>query len=133
MPSEFVLGPSLDNVIEPIPGAVPVVPAVKGRRQVAFQTPPTLPGGKVFVAFTPAADPADVLPVNVYAFFCQPVASVPPPEQRAPDWFFKNGLASTSIHSQAADANGNLSLTVPGVAPSLQPYFVQIVLEFTTP
>lgn len=133
MPSEFVLGPSLDSVIEPVPGAVPVAPAVKGRRGIVFQSPPTLPGGRVFVAFTPAADPADVLPVNVYAMFCQPVSAVPPPEQRTTDWFFKNALASTSIHSQAADASGNLSLTVPGVVPSLSPYFVQIVMEFFTP
>lgn len=131
-PSIFVLGPSLDNVIEPVPVTVPTPAPVAGKRQIGFHpTTPTTPGGNVNLVLQPPLHPDDVLPVNVYAFFHQPVESVPAAADRTPDFFFKGGAASGSIHIGAADAAGNLAIAVPGVKPSLQPYFVQTVLEFT--
>jgi hypothetical protein len=129
-PSVMVLGPSLDKVIEPLPDVSPSVAAAPGRRQIAFNDPPTDPGGVVRLKIMPPLHPEDVLPINVYAFFVQPVASVPPQEQRTPDWFFKSGSPSGSIHVTAADENGEFEVVAAGVKPSLDPYFVQTVLEF---
>lgn len=129
MPTKFLLGPSLDNVIEPGLSGVAVA-QVAGLRSVLFDTVPTKPGGQVFVRLQPPLNPGDVMPVNVYAFFVQPVSSVPALADRTTDFFFKSGAPSQSIHSGAADATGLISLTVAGVKPSLNPYFVQIILEY---
>jgi hypothetical protein len=129
MASLFILGPSLDHVIEPGLSGIAVV-QVAGKRGVAFQAPPTKPGGKVLLKLAPYLNPGDVLPLNIYAFFVQPVESVPALADRTPDWFLKSGAPGGSIHAGAADANGLISLTVSGVKPSLLPYFVQTVLEY---
>ncbi len=131
MPKVFILGPHLDHVIEPEPVPIPSPLLVPGRRQVRFDAPPTTPGGNVHLVLEPPLHPEDKLPVNIYAFFVQPVESVPPPEQRTPEWFFKSGAPSGSIHVEAADEDGKFQVVVPGVKPSLQPYFVQTILEFT--
>lgn len=131
MPTEFVLGPSLDSVIEPMPGTVPVPTVVAGRRGIRFQPVPTSPGGRVNVQFLPSQQVADALPLNVYAFFCQPVAIVPPSESRTADWFFKSGSPSSSAQSAARDSSDNLTVIVPNVTPSLQPWFVQTILEYS--
>ena len=89
-----------------------------------------MPGGTVNLVLQPPLHADDVLPINVYAFFYQPVESVPALADRTADFFFKSGAPSGSIHIGAADADGNLVISVPGVKPSLQPYFVQTVLEF---
>src|SRR4051812_47915748 len=111
MPPVFILGPSLDNVIEPGVSGIAVA-QVAGRRGVVFGDPPTKPGGNVFLRLTPPLNPGDVLPINVYAFFVQPVAAVPAPADRTPDWFFKSGAPSGSIHVGSADADGNLAVVV---------------------
>lgn len=130
-PSVYVLGPSLDNVIEPVPATEPTTTATPGKRQIGFHpTTPTTPGGNVHLVLQPPLNPGDVLPINIYAFFHQPVEAVPALADRTPDWFFKSGAASGSIHIGAADSAGNLSVAVGGVKPSLQPYFVQTILEF---
>ena len=130
-PSIYVLGPSLDNVIEPVPIVDPTPIAQPGKRQIGFHpTTPTVPGGTVNLVLQPPLHSDDVLPINVYAFFHQPVESVPALADRTADFFFKSGAPSGSIHIGAADADGNLVISVPGVKPSLQPYFVQTVLEF---
>lgn len=130
-PTVFVLGPFLDNVIEPVPVTVDTVaPTVPGRRQISFDDPATVPGGIVNMQLLPPLNPGDVLPINVYVFFVQPVESVPAVADRTPDWFFKSGSPSGSIHIGAADAAGKFSLAAAGVKPSLKPYFVQSVLEF---
>lgn len=131
MSSVFVLGPSLDYVMEPGLSGIAVV-QVAGKRGVVFQSPPTQPGGKVLLKLTPYLNPGDVLPLNIYAFFVQPVSSVPALEGRTPDWFLKSGSPSGSIHVGAADSEGLISLTVAGVKPSLSPYFVQTVLEYAS-
>lgn len=130
--STFVLGPSLDGVIEPIPATVPDAKvAAPGRRQVIFDAPPTSPGGNVHLLLEPPLNPGDVLPLNVYAFFCPPSSNVPPPAERTPAWFFeKSGAPNGSIHVASADEDGKFTITVPGVKPSLEPYFVQTILEF---
>lgn len=128
--SFFVLGPSLGNVYER--GALDIsVAQVAGRRGISFQDIPTKPGGNVCVKLNPPLNPGDTLPLNVYAFFVQPVSSVPVGDGLTTDWFFKSGSPSGSIHVGAADPNGCLVVAVPGVQPSLQPYFVQTVLEYT--
>jgi hypothetical protein len=127
-PSVFVLGPSLDDVIEPEPVAVPDAPAVPGRRQIVFDTPPPTPGGNVHLRLVPPAHPDDVLPINVYASFVQPVTSVPVPADHTPDWSFKSGAPSSSIHIGAADETG--AFTAARVTPGLRPDFVPNVLEF---
>lgn len=130
-PSIFILGPALSSVFEPMPIPIdPNAPGLPGRRQVSFRDPATTPGGNVNLQLLPPATPEDVLPINVYAFFVQPISSVPDAEARTPDWFFKSGAASGSIHIGAADANGAFTVTAQGVKPSLDPYFVQVVLEF---
>ena len=129
-PSIFVLGPSIDNAIEPFPVVTPEAPQATGRREIAFDSQPTSPGGTVNLVLKPPLQPDDVLPINVYAFFFQPVESVPAPSDRTTDFFFKSGAPSGSIHIGAADADGKLNIKVSGVKPSLQPYFVQSILEF---
>lgn len=131
-PSIFILGPSLSSVFEPMPDA-PTPVALPGRRQVSFRDPATTPGGNVNLQVLPPVAPEDVLPINVYAFFVQPISSVPDAETRTPEWFFASGAASGSIHIGAADANGAFTVTAQGVKPSLDAYFVQIVLEFQAP
>lgn len=129
--SVFILGPSLGDVIEPFPVAAPTAVETPGRRQISFDTPATIPGGRVQLQLLPPLAPGDVLPLNIYAFFVQPAASVPTDATKTPDWFFKSGAPSGSIHAGAADtATGKFTITVAGVKPSLEPYHVQTVLEF---
>lgn len=130
MATEMVLGPALSNVFEPIPGMTPP-PPVAGRRGIQFQGTPTSPGGKVNVQFLPAALPTDALPLNVYAFFVQPVSSVPTGAALIPAWFFSSGAPNSSAQSAARDPNDNLTIVVPNVAPSLQPYYVGTILEYS--
>lgn len=131
MPSVFILGPSLENVIEPLTDSVVAVPKEIGRRQITFRDPATAPGGIVNLQVLPPLNPDDALPLNIYCFYVQPAESVPAPADRTPDWFFKSKSPSGSVHVGAADADGAFSITVAGVKPSLQPYFVQTVLEFS--
>src|SRR5208337_2664624 len=119
MASVFILGPSLDDVIEPMPQVTVPGAVTPGRRRIAFAQPPTAPGGNVNLTF---------LPADVYAFFCQPVQGVPPLNQRTPDWFFKNADAHGF---PAIKDDSPFTVTVQGVRPSLQPYFVQTVFEFS--
>lgn len=125
MSSVYVLGPALDNVTEPEPVTIPATP---GRRQIMFADPATAPGGRVNLKLVPPANPADALPINVYAFYLNPPSAVPPAEQRTPDWFFKSGAPNGSVHIGAADADGAFAVQVPGVKPGV--YFVQTILEF---
>lgn len=128
MASVFLLGPSLDDVIEPMPEVTVPGAVTPGRRRIAFAQPPTAPGGNVNLTFLPPVAPGDAMPVNVYAFFCQPVQNVPAIDQRTPDWFFKNADAHgfTPIKDESP-----FTVTAQGVRPSLQPYSVQAVLEFS--
>lgn len=127
----MVLGPFLDGVIEPFPDASVAVPAVAGQRQISFRTPATTPGGIVNLQILPPVTPQDIIPLNIYAFFVTPVASVPAPADRTPGWFFKSGAPNGSIHAGSADpTTGAFQVVVAGVKPSLDPYFVQTVLEF---
>ena len=132
-PTVFILGPSLDNVFEPVPVTTePTGPVVAGRRQVTFRSPATTPGGNVHLQVLPPLKPNDATPVNVYAVFVQPIASLPAPESRTPDWFFKSGAPSGSVPIGIADpVTGAFTIVVKGVTPSLQPFFVQTILEFT--
>lgn len=124
----FVLGPSLE-VTEPFPSE-PALAAPPGHRMVRFRDPATTPGGNVHVELEPAASPDDKIPVNIYAFFVQPVSSVPPIESRTPDWFFQSGAPNASNHIGAATESGAIDIAVPGVKPSLQPYLVQLIAEY---
>jgi hypothetical protein len=127
----MILGPFLDNVIEPVPSTIVTgPPAVDGRRQILFDTPPTTPGGNVHLKIQPPLAPTDVLPLTVYAFFVADPTTVPAIADRTTDWFFKSGAVSASIHIEAALPDGSLLLTVNGVTPSLTPYFVQVIFEF---
>jgi hypothetical protein len=126
--SVMVLGPSFANHVEPV--APPTTTTqVPGRRSFKFQPTPTSPGGNVHLQIEPAANPTDSMPTNIYAFFVQPVSSVPATEQRTPDWFFKSGAPNSSVHSATIAADGTVTVKVPGVKPSLEPYFVQTVME----
>lgn len=131
MPSVMVLGPSFDNHIEPTPPPTTTGTA-PGRRQFQFQPTPTTPGGNVHLQVLPAANPNDSMPVNIYAFFVTPVSTVPPADQRTPDWFFKSGAANASVHSATIDKDGKVTIKVPGVKPSTQPYFVQTIMEHSS-
>lgn len=124
MATEFVLGPALEIVIEPEPAAIPT----PGRRQIAFDDPATAPGGKVFITLLPAAQPGDKLPINIYIFYVNPPSSVPPQAERTPQWFFASKAPNSSVETALADAEGKLTVQVPGVQPGA--YFVQTVLEF---
>lgn len=128
MPTVMILGPSFGNHIEPVAPPTTTAPT-PGRRTFEFQATPTSPGGNVHLKMQPAKTATDSTPVNIYAFFVQPVSKVPAAEQRTPDWFFKSGAPNSSIHGGAIAADGTVSLTVPGVKPSLEPYFVQTVME----
>ncbi|SIO37539.1 hypothetical protein SAMN05444166_4199 [Singulisphaera sp. GP187] len=129
--SVFVLGPYLTNVFEPFPVAIPDVPATPGRRQVVFGSPATEPGGTVNLVLLSPINPGDVPPTNVYAFYVQPADSVPAESERTHQWFFKSKAPSGSVHVNAADEDGKFAASVPGVKPSLDPYFVQLVLEYS--
>ena len=130
-PTVFVLGPCLDNVIESGSHTIGVV-QVAGRRGVRFQDTPTRPGGNVLLGLAPPLNPGDVKPLNVYAFFVQPVESVPAPADRTPDWFFKSGAPHgfAPLNAGTVGEGDTFTVTVPGVKPSLQPYFVQVVIEY---
>lgn len=130
MASVMILGPRLTAVFEPFPVPIPAPSGTIGRRQLSFRDPATLPGGIVQLQLLPPVNEGDVVPINAYAFFVQPASSVPDDSIVTPDWFFKSGAPSGSIHLGAADAEGKLDIVVPGVQPSLDPYYVQIVLEF---
>lgn len=126
--SVFVLGPWIDNVLENAPQAAP--PA--GRQSVAFATPTAwAPGGKLFLQLQAKANPADIEPTNIYAFYI-PQDKAPAVSDRTPNYFFGLNPAPPNafVHSATADASGNISLNVPGVLPSLTPYYVQLILEF---
>lgn len=127
-PTIFVLGPSLNNVFER--GSMGIAVAqVAGKRGVSFHsTTPTLPGGIVNIKLNPPLNPGDKLPINVYAFFVQPVESVPLPADLTPDWFFKSGANHGFV--PVTDTADTIPVTVKAVQPSLKPYFVQIVLEY---
>lgn len=130
MGSVMILGPSLDNVIEPV-AVEPLKKAERGRRQISFRDPATTPGGIVNLQILPPLNPDDLIPINLYVFYVSPVSSVPPPAERTPEWFFKSGAPSGSIHVDAANPQGEITVAVPGVKPSLDPYFVQVVIEFS--
>ena len=121
----FVLGPHLDSVIEPDR----IAPPAPGQRTIEFRDPATSPGGVVHVTLLPRQE-GDAEPVNVYAFFVQPAGSVPPPAERTPEFFCRSGAPSGSIRGVESDADGLLDIRVPNVKPSLQPYFVQTILEY---
>lgn len=129
MPTVMILGPSIQHT-EPMPGVTPAADAFKGRRRVSFGATATEPGAKVNLKLEAATDPADLMPINVYAFFVQPADSVP--AGSTPDWFFKSGAPNASIHVSSADPNGLFSVIVPGVASSLAPYLVQTVIEYSS-
>ena len=59
-------------------------------------------------------------PVNVYAFFVQPAASVPPPAERTPEWFFQSKAPSGSIQGVESDADGLLERRSWGSGRGLQ-------------
>ena len=128
MPTEFVLGPALENVIEPEAAVAAVIAAMKGRRGIKFaDAMPTEPGGKVNLELLPATDPSDQTPVNTYAFFVTPPTKVPPAgTERNPDWFFKSGSPVGSLAT--AHAPDKFQVVVKGVIPGV--HFVQTVLEF---
>ena len=121
MSTVFVLGPSLENVIEP-----PAVPVSPGRRGVEFGVPATSPGGIVHLVLAAVVVATDALPVNVYAFYCHPPSGVPVGDERTPDWFFKNAGANGSVAT--GHAPEAFDIVVPGVLPGV--YHVQIVLEY---
>lgn len=127
MPSIFILGPYLDNVFEPIPPERPV--ELKGYRQVVFGKPATVPGGLVNCTLLEAKE-GEVDPLSVYAFYFQPVKDVPPLETRTPDFFFKSGAPSGTMSIHNIPENGRFTIKVPNVQPSLEPYWVQIILEY---
>lgn len=140
MATELVLGPSFDNHIEAVGGAQAVLPPTPGRRGIAFHpNRPSSPGGNAHLVLQPASGPNDALPVNVHAFFVQPLSEVPPLAQRTPDWFFSGGGQNKAVkahgfipfHAGTTDEGGNFTVTAPGVTPSLQPYLIQTVLEYT--
>ena len=130
--SIFVLGPSLDAVYEPFPVPVePALPGVPHRRELSFQDAATSPGGIVNHQLLPPAYDDDVIPINAYAFFVPKATRALAGEgPLTPDFFFKSGAPVGSVHLGAADQSGSFSIAVPGVKPSLDPYLVQIVLEF---
>lgn len=134
MASVFVLGPYLDNVIEPMP--VIQTPAVGvGYQAVAFDTPATEPGGVVHVVLQPKTNPSDLTPINIYCFFVQPVSAVPTDSSKTPQWFFTPPVgvvtfnSSSSMHTAGLAADGKMTITVPGLKPSLDPYYLQVILE----
>lgn len=124
MASVFILGPSLE-VTEPEPAAAPS-PEMKGRRGIAFDDPPTIPGGKVNLKLLPANDPADVLPTNVYAFFVTPPSLVPAVADRTYDWFFKSPHPNGS--TPTAHVTDAFQVSVTGVVPGV--HHVQTILEY---
>lgn len=126
MASVFVLGPWVEAT-EPFPVTPP--PSLVGRKQVVFGKPATVPGGIVNVTVL-AGKETDVMPTNIYAFYAQPIADIPSEKDLTPDFFFKGGYPSGSMHTSGLPENGRLTIKVPNVRPSLDPYRVQLVLEF---
>jgi hypothetical protein len=122
MPTVFVLGPSLETVIEP----EPVPKAVPGRVGIRFDEPATEPGGKVKIVLEPRQKSDDVLPLNVYAFYVNPPSSVPPAPERTPEWFFASGAPNGSVDTSHGPEKAIIA--VPNVLPGA--YHVQTVLEY---
>ena len=131
----FLLGPSNDNVIEPVAGATatPASTATPGYRQIEFDDTPTSQGGIVNLVLQDAVNDGDLMPSTVHAVYVQPVGSVPAAASRTPEWFFQNGTANGATNPANAGDDGTFSIKVHGVKPSAQPYFVQTILEYNVP
>lgn len=126
--SVFLLGPSIDNVMETTPQA----PPPPGRQGIGLASPSWAPGGKLFFKVLPKVNPADTEPLNIYAFYV-PQDQAPAVADRTTNYFFGlTGVPTASVHAATADADGNLSLNVPGVQPSLTPYLVQSIIEYAS-
>lgn len=126
MPTVFELGPCIASI--DISAVVPV--PVVGKVGITFGTPATLPDGTVNVVLGTAANPGDVLPVNLYAFFV-PVAAVPVPPAPAPDanFFFASGAPVSSVPVVAGKTD--YAIAVAGVPPGF--HYLQTILEYPAP
>jgi hypothetical protein len=124
--SIYVLGPSIENVVEPA-----IAPVVKGRQGIGLNlSKPTEPGGIVNFYLLNPEHPDDLRPVAVYAIYCSPPETVPAAADRTAEWFMNCGQprGTHSIPPPPVDP-GPMSLTVPGVKPGI--HFVQTVLEYS--
>lgn len=123
MPTEFILGPSIDGVVEP--SSPPPVPP--GRVGISFAEPATNPGGVVNFAFNPHVA-QDILPVAVYAFFVPAGSEMPDQSALTPEWFFASGHPHVSYSVTESVSGEPVSVTVPGVNPGV--HYVQTILEY---
>lgn len=127
--SVLVLGPYVDNVIEPDPTTTPTAPATPGRQQIIFDDPATAPGGQVFLKLVPPSAPGDAPPINIHIFHV-PTPLVPALADRTPEWFLTSVHPTNHVNAGTAGADGKLKVVVAGVKPSLVAYHVQSVIEY---
>lgn len=120
--SRFVLGPSVE-VTEEV--EAPPAAALDAQLEIVG----TRRGGFVDLRLLPHA-PEVNHPINVYAFFASPVASIPALADRTPEWFFAptGGVVCVVGSTDTRQATDAFVVAVPGVAPGA--YFLQTVLEF---
>lgn len=122
--TKFVLGPSIDNVVEPDPVPPPPPPA---RVSVILATPATGPGGNVYLAIDESA--IGIRPINIYAYFV-PIEAKPIGDALVVGTFFKSSWLNAMI---SVPDTGPLAspgcITVTGVTPGI--WFVQTILEYT--
>jgi hypothetical protein len=124
--SKFILGPSIDNVVEVAQS--PTLDTTP-RTGVTFGFPPIIPGGSVKLIFHDG--PAEfVKPINVYAFYIPSDQLPTDVTLRTPDWFFLAGHKSGVTSTVGLADNAEFVVSVAGVLPSLTPYLVQTILEY---
>lgn len=128
MARTLVLGPFLDNVDEP---AVPT-PSPAAQVAIAFRTPATAPGGKVYLAVVEPPPVTPVYPSLVHAVYVPKGKETELVAAGDPQAFLDspNQKGSLAIVSTPTPDNntGLIDIKVDGVTPGI--YFIQTVLEF---
>lgn len=124
---DYILGPSIANVVEPEPA-----PATPGRVGIEFHTTPTEPGGKVHVKLSTPASPTDKRPTFVHAVYVNPPEAVPSGAAKTAQWFIQSShpKSSAAVPQPPADASSVMTIVVPGVKPGI--HHCQTVLEYQT-
>ena len=124
--SIYILGPSIESVVEP--EGAPVVTAGK-RGIVLHATKPTEPGGKI--NFLLAGTSTDQRPAAVYGVYVSPPSLVPSGAARTAEWFMAASHPRGSVVVPPAPVEpADLQIVVPGVKPGI--HFVQTVLEYNS-
>jgi hypothetical protein len=120
-----ILGPSIDNVVEPAPAP----PPTPNRIAFLLDNPPTLPGGLVNLVVPDPFGDKSLMPQVMYAVY------IPKGQETAlvaggdPEAFLASSFAKGSANLNLNGTTDKYQIAVPGVAPGT--YYVQVIYEYT--